>query len=72
MSAFRAISFGKTERSARLWVIGEGGYGWASSSDLRLAPDADDTSSPERVSDVNLGMLAMRGPMFRILVAATF
>jgi hypothetical protein len=70
--AFRAISFGKQESSPRLWLIGEGGYGWASSSDLRLAPDPDDDSAPERVAEVNLGTLAVRGPMFRVLVAATF
>ena len=32
----------------------------------------DDSAAPQRVSDVDLGTLALRGPMFRILVAATF
>ena len=71
-AAFKLVSFGRTEKSARLWAIGEGGYGWASSSELRLAPDDDDSAAPQRVAPVDLGSLAVRGPMFRIMIAATF
>lgn len=70
--AFRAVSFGRGDKAVRLWLVGEGGYGWASSSDLRLAPDDDDSTAPERVAPVDLGTLAVRGPLFRILVATTF
>jgi hypothetical protein len=70
--AFRALSFGRGETATRLWVIGEGGYGWAAANDLSLAVDEDDSASPQRTAPVDLGALALRGPMFRVLVAATF
>ncbi len=55
----------------RLWAQLEGGYGWATSVDLKFrADDAD--AAPQRVEDVDLGSLAVRGPMFRIALALTF
>jgi hypothetical protein len=55
----------------RVWAQFEGGYGWATSVDLKFrADDAD--AAPQRVEDVDLGTLAIRGPMFRISIALTF
>jgi hypothetical protein len=71
-AAFRLLSFGRGESAPRVWLVGEGGYGWSSSSDLRLATDPDDEGAPERVAEVDFGSLALSGPMFRISVAATF
>jgi hypothetical protein len=59
-------------RNARIWLIAEGGYGWASSTDLRFRPDQDDDAAPQRIDEVDLGTLAIRGPMFRISGAFTF
>jgi hypothetical protein len=56
----------------RVWVVAEGGYGWTSASDLRFAPEDDDDEAPQRVGDVDLGTVAIRGPMFRISGAVTF
>ena len=55
----------------RLWAQVEGGYGWATAVDLRFRADDPDTA-PQRVEDVDLGRLAIRGPMFRIAIALTF
>jgi hypothetical protein len=71
-AAYRLLSFGRGESAPRIWLLGEGGYGWSSSSDLRLATDPEDDTAPQRVADVDLGTLALRGPLFRISVAATF
>jgi hypothetical protein len=70
--AFRAFSFGRGEKAARFWVIGEGGYGWAAETDLLLAPDEEDSAAPQRVGDLDLGTLDLRGPMFRVAVGLTF
>jgi hypothetical protein len=60
-----------TSRTARVWLIAEGGYGWANSTDLRFRPDKDDEMAPQRIDEVDLGTLAIRGPMFRISGALT-
>jgi hypothetical protein len=71
-AAFRVVSSGRGESAARFWLVGEGGYGWSSSSDLRLATEPEDETAPQRVAEVSFGTLALRGPLFRISLAATF
>jgi hypothetical protein len=55
----------------RPWLVADGGYGWAPSSELSLQPDADG-SAPKRTASLELGSLALRGPFFRVAVAASF
>jgi hypothetical protein len=55
----------------RVWAQVEGGYGWATAVDLKFRAD-DAGAAPQRVEDVDLGTLAIRGPMFRIAIALTF
>jgi hypothetical protein len=58
-------------RSPRLWVTGEGGYGWTASNRLLLRPDeADD--APQRPRPVDLGDLSLSGPLFKISAALSF
>ena len=67
--------FGKPEPaspSPRGWLLGEIGYGWANATDLRFSPDEDDNDAPQRTDEIDLGELAIRGPMFRISGAVTF
>ena len=56
----------------RIWVIGEGGYGWTSERDLHFEPEDDDSAPPQRLAATPLGSLAIRGPMFRLSAALTF
>ncbi len=55
----------------RFWLVGEGGYGWSSSSDLALSPD-EGSGAPERTEPLDLGKLALRGPYFKVAIAASF
>lgn len=55
----------------RFWLVGEGGYAWSDSSDLALSPD-EGSSAPERTEPLDLGELALRGPYFKVAVAASF
>jgi hypothetical protein len=55
----------------RFWVVGEGGYSWTDSSELALSPD-EDSGAPERTEPLDLGELALRGPYFKVAVAASF
>jgi hypothetical protein len=58
-------------RSPRLWVTGEGGYGWTAANRLILRPDdADD--APQRLEPVDLGDLSLSGPLFKISAALSF
>lgn len=58
-------------RLPRLWLTGEGGYGWTASNDLVLRPeDADE--APERFQPVDLEDLSLSGPLFRITAAVSF
>jgi hypothetical protein len=57
-------------KKPRVWLIAEGGYGWATESDLRLAASSD--TAPQRVAELDLGTLAVRGPTFRVSGAITF
>jgi hypothetical protein len=54
----------------RVWLVAEGGYGWATERDLLLAASSDD--APHRVAAVDFGALAVRGPTFRVSGALTF
>jgi hypothetical protein len=58
-------------RSPRLWVTGEGGYGWTASNHLVLKPDeAED--APQRPRPVDLGELSLSGPLLKIGAALSF
>lgn len=55
----------------RLWVIGEGGYGYLGSSKLVLQPESNG-GAPERTAPVDLGSLSLSGPYLRISGAVSF
>lgn len=55
----------------RLWLQGEGGYGWVAEERLALAP-ALASGSPDRTSGIDLGSLAMQGGFFRVAAAVSF
>lgn len=55
----------------RLWLQGEGGYGWVAGDRLALAP-ALPSGSTDRTSGVDLGTLAMQGAFFRLAAAVSF
>ena len=69
-AAFAVIDLRRHAGDLRFWLIADGGYGWAATSDLLLAPE-DDTG-PKRTAELDLGELALGGPFFRIAAAATF
>lgn len=58
-------------RSPRLWLTGEGGYGWTASNRLLLKPDEADRA-PQRPEPVDLGELSLSGPLFKISAALSF
>lgn len=58
-------------RSPRLWVTGEGGYGWTASNRLVLKPDEEE-EAPQRPQPVDLGELSLSGPLFKISAALSF
>jgi hypothetical protein len=55
----------------RLWLQGEGGYGFAAGERLALAP-ALASGSLDRTSGVDLGNLTMQGGFFRVAAAVSF
>jgi hypothetical protein len=55
----------------RFWVVGEGGYAWTDGSELSLSPD-EGSAAPERTEPLDFGELALRGPYFKVAVAASF
>jgi hypothetical protein len=55
----------------RLWLQGEVGYGWIAGEHLTLAANLP-SGSPDRVSAIDLGDLAMQGGFFRIAAAVSF
>jgi len=63
---------GRHAGALRCWIMAEGGYAWGTSGDLELSPEADDTSAPERAAALELGTLALRGPMARAVVGVSF
>lgn len=60
-----------TSNKPRLWVTGEGGYGWTASNRLNLKP-VDARQAPQRLAPVDLGDLSLGGPLFRITAALSF
>ena len=58
-------------RKPRLWVMGEGGYGWTAPMNLVFAPE-DSDSAPQRLSPLDLGALTLAGPLFRITAGVSF
>ncbi len=55
----------------RVWVQADGGYGWVQDHHLALSP-ALPAGDPRIVDGIDLGTLALRGPFFRLQVAASF
>jgi hypothetical protein len=60
-----------TASPVRWWLAGEGGYGYAGSTALRMQPDfgGDD---PRRTGYLDLGRLALSGAFFRVYGSVTF
>ena len=73
-AALRAVQFSPRATAPSIWLFAEGGYGWAPSVDLVLAPDDDDTTAPQRVADMTLGQgdVGVRGALFRVMVGLSF
>lgn len=55
----------------RLWIAGEGGYGWTAPMKLNLKPE-DAGAAPQRLAALQLGDLSVSGPLFRITAALSF
>jgi hypothetical protein len=55
----------------RLWLMGEGGYGWTSAMNLTFKPN-DAGSVPQRLRPLDLGDLSVSGPLFRITAGLSF
>jgi hypothetical protein len=60
----------RSSNGARLWIQGDGGYGFVTDDRLALAPKSSGASQP--VSGVNLGSLSMSGGFFRLGAAISF
>jgi hypothetical protein len=58
-------------RKPRIWLVAEGGYGFSAPLDLVLQPDSAETA-PIRLVPVDLGELAISGPLFRVAAAVSF
>ena len=54
-----------------LWVLAEGGYGWAPRRDLTLAP-ALPAGDAQKAGAIALGSFAARGPFLRVSLAVTY
>ena len=54
----------------RIWLQGEGGYGWVAGQELTLNPALPSGSSVQ-TAGVDLGSLAMQGGFFRVATAVT-
>jgi hypothetical protein len=55
----------------RLWLMGEGGYGWTSAMKLAFKPE-DAGAVPQRLSPLDLGDLSVSGPLFRVTAGLSF
>jgi hypothetical protein len=55
----------------RLWLMGEGGYGWTAPMDLTFTPE-DGANVPQRLTALDLGELSLAGPLFRITAGVSF
>jgi hypothetical protein len=55
----------------RLWLMGEGGYGWTAPMNLTFKPE-DSSNVPQRLTALDLGELSLAGPLFRITAGVSF
>jgi hypothetical protein len=70
-SAGAAVRFGALGAGRLgLWLVGDGGYGWAQSEHLRLAPSLGADQS--KAGAVDLGSLAASGGFFRVALALVY
>jgi hypothetical protein len=58
-------------KKPRLWLIGEGGYGWSAPMNLTFKPEASGVV-PQRLTPLDLGELSVAGPLFRITAGLSF
>lgn len=58
-------------KKPRLWLMGEGGYGWTSAMDLVFKPE-DSGAAPQRLAPLDLGELSVAGPLFRVTAGLSF
>lgn len=58
-------------KKPRLWVMGEGGYGWTAPLQLTFKPE-ESGSVPQRLTPLDLGELVVGGPLFRITAGLSF
>lgn len=58
-------------RLPRVWLTGEGGYGWTASNDLVLRPE-EESDAPQRFQPLDLEDLSLSGPLFRVTAALSF
>lgn len=62
--------FDRYERTARLWLQADAGYGWVAGDRLAMVPPGG--SQGAGVSGVDLGTLTMQGGFFRLAAAVSF
>jgi hypothetical protein len=58
-------------RKPRLWLTGEGGYGWSAPASMRFSP-AESDDAPQRLTPLELEDLSLSGPLFRVTAALSF
>jgi hypothetical protein len=60
-----------TSKKPRLWVAGEGGYGWTAPMKLSFKPD-ESGQVPQRLTPLAFDDLTLAGPLFRITAGLSF
>lgn len=58
-------------RQPRIWLTGEGGYGWTAPTEMVLSPE-NSGAVPQRLSPLRLPDLSVAGPLFRLSAALSF
>ena len=58
-------------KKPRMWVMGEGGYGWTAPLQLTFQPE-NSGAVPQRLTSLDLGELVVGGPLFRITAGLSF
>ena len=58
-------------KKPRMWVMGEGGYGWTAPLQLTFKPE-ESGAVPQRLTPLDLGELVVGGPLFRITAGLSF
>lgn len=56
-------------RKPRLWLTGEGGYGWTAPTQMSFRPDGP---APQRLQPLELADLSLSGPLFRATAGISF